>query len=588
MMNILYKPFAQFRRCERGNTAIMVGIALWVLVAAAGVAIDMTRLQTDEQKLHECLDAAGLAALGKIDQTPSSMTPLAWATQNVNEYFYTNCAKNYLKSTNLSIKSVLSDFNNTLSLTLTGQEQTTLMPIIGIHMLDLNIFAEVTRDISGMEIVFVIDNSDSMANSIDSPNSNTSISKLQASQCAIGGDTAAGAGVCAKGMIPSTGMLDKWYGNKNTLPNVFFSMVPFAGMVNINAQKLPGSAFLAGKYKASPLNAIYNSDCVDSRDPTKISTVDKGIKDASGNPIKITMDISEDAPSPSNPTSYFIPISKTELFGKPCNIEPMLVDATNKSDVITALQNMTPTILNNGTIMNLGLAWGWRTISPDWQGKWGAAATYTNPANGAPVPLPLPYGTPNMAKILVLASDGLNYGNPNSAYIGNWCANAAGQPTGQLQCPKGDTLQPGNSCTDAAGKVVGTGTCPSGNLLLPNWQLPAGPPSNAQNPLPPSLNALTRNACDAMKSKGITIYTVAYGPQAASGQASFGVDYALMKYCATAATVIASGSGSGSGAGAAQQYFYAATSNVEVSNAYQQITQQIATTNHLYDLRIEK
>jgi hypothetical protein len=51
-----------------------------------------------------------------------------------------------------------------------------------------------------------------------------------------------------------------------------------------------------------------------------------------------------------------------------------------------------------GTIINEGLAWGWRTISPRWRGLW----------SGSSSTLPLDYNTKNMKKAIVLVTDGDN------------------------------------------------------------------------------------------------------------------------------------------------------------------------------------
>ena len=49
-----------------------------------------------------------------------------------------------------------------------------------------------------------------------------------------------------------------------------------------------------------------------------------------------------------------------------------------------------------GTTGNLGLVWGWRTLSPKWRGLWGDAD------------LPLDYGTDFMDKVVVIMTDGNN------------------------------------------------------------------------------------------------------------------------------------------------------------------------------------
>jgi hypothetical protein len=75
-----------------------------------------------------------------------------------------------------------------------------------------------------------------------------------------------------------------------------------------------------------------------------------------------------------------------------------------------------------GTFGNVGLAWGWRAISPRWRGEWRNAAGAANPA------LPLDYDTPFHNKIIVMMTDGVNqhhqtdmtaYGRPNEMIAPN-------------------------------------------------------------------------------------------------------------------------------------------------------------------------
>ncbi len=70
----------------------------------------------------------------------------------------------------------------------------------------------------------------------------------------------------------------------------------------------------------------------------------------------------------------------------------------NKSTAVTAIAAMGPWS-RGGTMANLGLAWGWRTLSPAWRGMWGAPS----PAN-----LPLDYNTPLIDKVVILLTDGTN------------------------------------------------------------------------------------------------------------------------------------------------------------------------------------
>jgi len=85
------------------------------------------------------------------------------------------------------------------------------------------------------------------------------------------------------------------------------------------------------------------------------------------------------------------------------------IDGTNGAQRVDAWSR-------GGTFGNVGLAWGWRTLSPRWRGLWRYRDGTVNPA------LPLDYDTPFHNKIIVMMTDGVNqhyqtdmtaYGRPN-------------------------------------------------------------------------------------------------------------------------------------------------------------------------------
>lgn len=70
----------------------------------------------------------------------------------------------------------------------------------------------------------------------------------------------------------------------------------------------------------------------------------------------------------------------------------------NKSTAVTAISQM-GAWSRGGTMANIGLAWAWRVLDPNWRGLWGAPS----PAN-----LPLDYNTPLVDKVVILLTDGTN------------------------------------------------------------------------------------------------------------------------------------------------------------------------------------
>jgi len=141
----------------------------------------------------------------------------------------------------------------------------------------------------------------------------------------------------------------------------------------------------------------------------------------------------------------------------PQPIQPMVAE---KNTVIAALNSMQPT---GETEIDLGLAWGWRLLSPRWQGLWGGEMN----ANS----LPLAYNTPLMSKVVILMTDGDN--NIASGYYSAYGLTSSAQ-LGPNACT-------GTDCTKGIG-VINTRTT----------------------------NGKT-GVCDLMKAQGIIIYTVALG-----------------------------------------------------------------------------
>jgi hypothetical protein len=70
----------------------------------------------------------------------------------------------------------------------------------------------------------------------------------------------------------------------------------------------------------------------------------------------------------------------------------------NKTTAVNAIAAMGPWS-RGGTMGNLGLAWGWRVLSPTWRGQWGSPSPDT---------LPMDYNTALIDKVVVMLTDGVN------------------------------------------------------------------------------------------------------------------------------------------------------------------------------------
>jgi hypothetical protein len=133
----------------------------------------------------------------------------------------------------------------------------------------------------------------------------------------------------------------------------------------------------------------------------------------------------------------------------------------SRPDLHVAINEMMPWH-RGGTMANLGLAWAWRTLSPDWRGLWGG---------DTPPHLPLDYDEPLMDKVVVLLTDG------NNEWY-DW-------PTGMPNNPEADYTaykRPSHAVLGTTDRSVGTTI----------------------------INSRMLQTCNSMKSQGIIIYTITF------------------------------------------------------------------------------
>ncbi len=165
---------------------------------------------------------------------------------------------------------------------------------------------------------------------------------------------------------------------------------------------------------------------------------------------------------------YKSPLSNTGYGPNKYCAESLLGMTNVKSDIVTKLDAMQA---NGATMINLGLAWGWRMLSPRWTGMWGGVMDSTEPK------LPLAYNHPGMNKVIILMTDGDNtFGNNNYTAYG---------------------------------------------------KLTDGRISTSQTTAENTLDTRTANLCTTIKNKDILIYTIALGTGVSTASKN------MLKACAT-------------------------------------------------------
>ncbi len=407
----LYEKLKQFARSESGMTMPMLAISMVTLVSFAGIGIDVARMQMLQSKLQFSLDAAGLAAGATVST--------AQLETEFTKYLYANF-NNYMGAT-LSDTTVTPNADNTVfTLSARATMPTSFMGVVGIQTISVSTNSQISRAITGLELILVLDNTGSM----DYTSGQPGVTKIAALKNAattmittmFGGATKVSTnGKLWVGIVPfsqavniGTGhtewMNDNYTYDNATTPLDWGTGNSWGGCVDarLNGKDLSddppqaGNAeSLFGRYywtsdNLNPVgsgsnNWIYNKWICKWGWPTQNCYATYR---CSGTYISCN-DLS--------PYQYYSPLNTTDKgpnLSCPQQITPMTNDPTI---LISSINAMTA---EGDTVINQGLVWAWHMLSPKWRGLWGGTMNANN--------LPLDYNTSGMMKAVVVLTDGQN------------------------------------------------------------------------------------------------------------------------------------------------------------------------------------
>lgn len=400
---------------------MLLALAIVPMFGAVGLAVDSSIGYLLRSRMSKSLDAAALAA-GRLALNDDAETV-------AREFFDANfeSAGGSVDITDFSFE--LNEDREFITMSATGEVPTIFMRVFGRDMMEVTSRTVIQRQTKGMELALVLDNTGSMWGS-----------KFDAMQQA------------------AYDLVDILYGDEEEIDNLWVSLVPYTATVNI------------GSWRTSWLESTDRAVVT----PGDYSTVGwKGCVEARSAPD----DGSDALPTSAAFTSYFYaPTTRTQDNNWPT----ILPELWRRNDgrgpnlgcgpeitPLTPLRSTLDTAIGNmgawhrgGTTGNLGLSWGWRTISPTWRGWWGGETPATHP---------LDYDTDFMDKVVVVLTDGQNQfydhdssGGPGSDYTAY----------GRLEELGVATLGQGRNILDARMAVT----------------------------------------CEAMKDEGIRIYSITFGP----------------------------------------------------------------------------
>ncbi|MBL4836436.1 MAG: hypothetical protein JKY34_02565 [Kordiimonadaceae bacterium] len=371
----------QFKRSlwksEEGSLLPLVAGSMIMLTGVAGLSIDGSRAFLVKDVLQKSLDSAGLAAGHALS--------IDDMTNDAQEFFDANIAavQDLVSDSNMTI--TVNDDNSIITMTATATIQASFTQIFGLSEITVSANTEITRETRGMELVIVMDNTGSMASS----------GKIGAAKEA------------------AELLVETVYGDDDTAENLWVGVVPYVAHVNVGKTH---ESWLTTAGKAKIDNGDYLptewKGCVFARDDGE----DMTDTPPGDEPIEPWFWDDEVSASASNnwidgSGNKTIVESNSRYYAKGPNRgcgQKILPLVASKETVLDSIDEMAAWSFG-GTASPVGLVWGWRVLSPRWQGLWGGET---------PAELPLAHDTPYMDKVLIILTDGVNQFISRSSSLG--------------------------------------------------------------------------------------------------------------------------------------------------------------------------
>ena len=356
-----------------GVIAIIAGLVLPVLVASAGVAVDLGQAYNVKNRLGSALDKAALAAAA----SSGDQAELQGIAQ---EFFDANFTDAQL-GTPYDVELTLD--GDVISVSATATVDTTFMRVFGEDSVDVSAYTQVIRELAGIEVAMVLDVTGSMAG--------TNITALRTA---------------------SLGFFDIMFARISDPEYIKIGIVPYSDTVNVGPYGLGtdlsggayGTAFIdrptTDSYVADPSTLTYNTGstnqwwgCIIER-----TYPDDTLDDSSPNwgmyryPRTCTKTRKGVCTAWSVPNSGCISSNNIIL--------PMTNNETTLRAKINGL------VTGGNTYGNVGMAWGWHVISPEEPYDEGVA-----------------YDDRHWSKTVIMMTDGDNTIDTNYAVYGSYATN---------------------------------------------------------------------------------------------------------------------------------------------------------------------
>lgn len=409
-----YPNQSNFRHNQQGATTIIVVLCVTLFVMMIGLGVDTGRAYLVKNKVQLAMDAALLGGVSTltVEQINSSNEGRVAAVQaEVENLFAANYPANYMGSTIDDGLTVTESARNVYEISVTATMPYVIMSIFGHPGANMTIVNQVTRqDPPTIELALVLDVTGSMTEERGGPG--TKLDGLKTAVAAL-----------------ANGIYSARLGDSD----IYTHVIPYNMGVNVGASRIARFA------KAES----FNPDTLEGWNiewfGTRLSSRGEGLliqntpfydldtapntEDSRFTPIySASTEVVRQSCAPVNPRPTSPPLPPEDLemanqhwsdqieacvanlyatsshiispgSGLPVTPDPIVFGLRSAGEVINEVNELSA---NGSTRINIGLAWGWYTLSPNWRGLWDGSS------------LPNEYDSDTDRKIMVLMTDGQN------------------------------------------------------------------------------------------------------------------------------------------------------------------------------------
>ena len=345
--------FKKLFKNDRGNVVMIFALALIPILAVAGSAIDISRMQSAKIQMSSLLDQAVLASANLSYTDDPEVLIEDWMKSQVSQFGYDPADLEVTVVSNVALNS--KDISATARLTM----DTAIMYMFGQDRVTIEVDAQAVQSITNIEIAMVLDISSSMRG-----NRLTSLKTA------------------------STEFIDIML-TPDTLNTTSINVVPFGGTVNIG-------------------DNLFNKFAVQNTDPATIIDPDEDDYDIGSNVETSAFRFSNgetciEAIQNDFDSEMLPAFSRGQVpdFWRWWNNHPWCPEDASavflNSSNPTALKNhLNGMVLSDGTGMDIGTMWGLKVLSPSFRGELGG----DYPAR------PLEFDILESQKVMIVMTDG--------------------------------------------------------------------------------------------------------------------------------------------------------------------------------------